>query len=108
MARLFYNRPKYAILDECTSSVTLEMEKIMYEHAKALDITLMTVSHRRSLWKYHSKILQFDGQGKYIFTGLDAEKRLRLEDEREELEAHLRAMPEVKRRFEELMLGRGE
>ncbi|TGO51918.1 hypothetical protein BOTNAR_0340g00020 [Botryotinia narcissicola] len=108
MARLFYNRPKYAILDECTSSVTLEMEKIMYEHAKALDITLMTVSHRRSLWKYHSKILQFDGQGKYIFTKLDAEKRLKLEDEKEELEAHLRAMPEVKRRYEELMLGRGE
>ncbi|KAG4029281.1 hypothetical protein MFRU_016g00390 [Monilinia fructicola] len=108
MARLFYNRPKYAILDECTSSVTLEMEKIMYEHAKALDITLMTVSHRRSLWKYHSKILQFDGQGNYIFTGLDAEKRLKLEDEREELEAHLRAMPEVRRRFDELMLGRGE
>ncbi|KAF7858461.1 hypothetical protein EAF04_009061 [Stromatinia cepivora] len=108
MARLFYNRPKYAILDECTSSVTLEMEKIMYEHAKALDITLMTVSHRRSLWKYHSKILQFDGQGKYIFTGLDAEKRLKLEDEKEELEAHLRAMPEVRRRFDELMLGRGE
>ncbi|CAD6445237.1 2cd4dde0-ebc4-4f60-ad0c-6f6e2236dfd4 [Sclerotinia trifoliorum] len=108
MARLFYNRPKYAILDECTSSVTLEMEKIMYEHAKALDITLMTVSHRRSLWKYHSKILQFDGQGKYIFTGLDAEKRLKLEDEKEELEAHLRAMPEVRRRFDELMLGRGD
>src|SRR5258708_35781030 len=38
MARLFYNRPKYAILDECTSSVTLETEKVMYEHAKALGI----------------------------------------------------------------------
>lgn len=102
MARLFYNRPKYAILDECTSSVTLEMEKVMYEHAKALDITLMTVSHRRSLWKYHSKILQFDGQGKYIFTGLDAEKRLRLEDEKDELEMHLRQVPEIERRIAEL------
>ncbi|KAF8852936.1 ATP-binding cassette sub-family D protein-like protein member 1 [Acephala macrosclerotiorum] len=102
MARLFYNRPKYAILDECTSSVTLEMEKVMYEHAKALGITLMTVSHRRSLWKYHSKILQFDGQGKYIFTGLDAEKRLKLEDEKEELEMHLRQVPEIERRIAEL------
>ncbi|RDW75766.1 p-loop containing nucleoside triphosphate hydrolase-8 [Coleophoma crateriformis] len=102
MARLFYNRPKYAILDECTSSVTLEMEKIMYEHAKALGITLMTVSHRRSLWKYHSMILQFDGQGKYIFTKLDAEKRLRLEDEREELELQLRQVPEIERRIAEL------
>ncbi|CAG8957726.1 hypothetical protein HYFRA_00000062 [Hymenoscyphus fraxineus] len=102
MARLFYNRPKYAILDECTSSVTLEMEKVMYDHAKALNITLMTVSHRRSLWKYHSMILQFDGQGKYIFTKLDADKRLKLEDEKEELELQLRQVPEIERRIAEL------
>lgn len=102
MARLFYNRPKYAILDECTSSVTLEMEKIMYDHAKRLGITLMTVSHRRSLWKYHTKILQFDGQGKYIFTRLDADKRLKLEDEKEELELMLRHVPEIERRMDEL------
>ena len=40
----------------------------------------MTVSHRRSLWKYHRKILQFDGQGNYIFAQLDAGRRLQLEE----------------------------
>lgn len=80
MARLFYHRPKFAILDECTSSVTLEIERVMYETAKKLDITLMTVSHRRSLWKYHKMILQFDGEGSYVFTGLDWERRLKLEE----------------------------
>lgn len=78
MARLVYHRPKYAILDECTSSVTLEVERVMYETAKELGTTLMTVSHRRSLWKYHCKILQFDGQGGYVFTDLDWESRLKL------------------------------
>ncbi|KAL9027310.1 MAG: hypothetical protein Q9196_004148 [Gyalolechia fulgens] len=102
MARLFYHRPKYAILDECTSSVTLEIEKAMYDHAKALGITLMTVSHRRSLWRYHDDILQFDGQGNYFFTKLDAERRLQLEDEKEELELQLRAVPELERRLQEL------
>ena len=80
MARLFYHSPKYAILDECTSSVTLENERLMYDVAKGRGITLMTVSHRRSLWKYHDHILQFDGHGHYLFTRLDAEKRLRLEE----------------------------
>jgi len=80
MARLFYHAPRYAILDECTSSVTLEIEKVMYDEAKRLGTTLMTVSHRRSLWKYHEMILQFDGQGGYVFTKLDAEKRLALEE----------------------------
>jgi ATP-binding cassette subfamily D (ALD) long-chain fatty acid import protein len=102
MARLFYHRPRYAILDECTSSVTLETEKVMYENAKALGITLMTVSHRRSLWKYHSRILQFDGQGNYVFTKLDADRRLKLEDEKEELEVLLRQVPELERRVAEL------
>lgn len=102
MARLFYHQPKYAILDECTSSVTLEIERAMYEQAKELGVTLMTVSHRRSLWRYHDDILQFDGQGNYIFTKLDAEKRLQLEDEKDELELQLRAVPELERRLQEL------
>ncbi|KAL2260780.1 hypothetical protein VTK26DRAFT_5134 [Humicola hyalothermophila] len=102
MARLFYHRPRYAILDECTSSVTLDTEKVMYDEAKRLGITLMTVSHRRSLWKYHTHILQFDGQGHYVFTRLDAERRLALEDEKEDLEVRLRGVPEMERRVREL------
>ncbi|KAJ4989310.1 ATP-binding cassette sub-family D member 2 [Stagonosporopsis vannaccii] len=102
MARLFYHQPRYAILDECTSSVTLEIERVMYDEAKRLGITLMTVSHRRSLWKYHEKILQFDGQGKYIFTKLDAERRLELEDEKEDIELQLRAVPDIEQRIAEL------
>ncbi|OCL12529.1 hypothetical protein AOQ84DRAFT_352496 [Glonium stellatum] len=102
MARLFYHAPKYAILDECTSSVTLEIERVMYDEAKRLGITLMTVSHRRSLWKYHKNILQFDGQGHYIFTKLDAERRLQLEDEREELDLQLRAIPDIEQRIADL------
>lgn len=102
MARLFYHAPKYAILDECTSSVTLEVERAMYEEAKRLGITLMTVSHRRSLWKYHGWILQFDGQGGYVFTKLDAERRLVLEDEKEELETKLRGVEGIEKRIAEL------
>ncbi|KAH6621134.1 ABC transporter transmembrane region 2-domain-containing protein [Chaetomium sp. MPI-SDFR-AT-0129] len=102
MARLFYHRPRYAILDECTSSVTLDTEKVMYDTAKDLGITLMTVSHRRSLWKYHTHILQFDGQGHYVFSKLDADRRMKLEDEKEELELQLRGVPEIERRIREL------
>lgn len=105
MARLFYHKPKYAILDECTSSVTMDMERKMYETAKGLGTTLMTVSHRRSLWKYHSVILQFDGQGGYVFCPLDAEKRIQLEDEKEELDTLLRGVDGWKARLKELEEG---
>lgn len=102
MARLFYHSPKYAILDECTSSVSLEIERIMYTHAKQLGISLLTVSHRPSLWKYHDLILQFDGHGGYIFDNLDAEKRLQLEEEKLKIDLVLRNVDDMEKRLSEL------
>lgn len=60
----------------------MDIEKIMYTHATALGVSLLTVSHRPSLWKYHNFILQYDGQGGYVFTKLDAQKRLALQEEK--------------------------
>lgn len=54
------------MLDEATSLVPPDMEGQMMDHATKLGITLLTVSHRPSLWKYHSMILHYDGQGGYV------------------------------------------
>ncbi|ORY05614.1 hypothetical protein K493DRAFT_252485 [Basidiobolus meristosporus CBS 931.73] len=102
MARLFYHSPRYAILDECTSAVSMDIEKIMYTHATELGISLLTVSHRPSLWKYHNYILQYDGQGGYVFTELDAEKRLALQEEKQVIEQKLVEIPKLQARLAEL------
>jgi len=71
MARLFYHRPQFAILDECTSAVSVDVEGFMYEHCRELGITLFTVSHRKSLWKHHEFVLQFDGRGLVEFKAIE-------------------------------------
>lgn len=71
MARLFYHKPQFAILDECTSAVSVDVEGFMYTHCRKIGITLFTVSHRKTLWKYHEYVLNFDGRGDYSFKPID-------------------------------------
>lgn len=65
IARLFYHRPSFALFDESTSAVNEEVEDSLYQGARGLGITLITVSHRRSLRKHHSKELKFKEGGNY-------------------------------------------
>lgn len=45
MARLFYHRPQFAILDECTSAVSVDVEGYMYQYCKEVKVTLRLRSH---------------------------------------------------------------
>ncbi|GBP10403.1 ATP-binding cassette sub-family D member 3 [Eumeta japonica] len=73
MARLFYHTPQFAILDECTSAVSVDVEGSMYQYCRETGISLFTVSHRKSLWKHHDHYLQMDGRGGYLFHEIDSD-----------------------------------
>uniref|UniRef100_A0A8C5HYV9 ABC transporter domain-containing protein n=1 Tax=Gouania willdenowi TaxID=441366 RepID=A0A8C5HYV9_GOUWI len=73
MARLFYHKPQFAILDECTSAVSVDVEDYIYSHCRTVGISLFTVSHRKSLWKHHEYYLHMDGRGNYEFKPITEE-----------------------------------
>lgn len=106
MARLLYHEPRYAFIDEGTSAVSSDVEGLLYERAKERGITLITISTRASLKKYHTFTLTLgvgeDGE-QWEFERIGTEKeKLGVEKELQELRKRLANVDEWKRRREEI------
>ncbi|EPS97476.1 hypothetical protein FOMPIDRAFT_1128638 [Fomitopsis schrenkii] len=105
LARVFYHMPKFAVLDECTSAVSSDVEGRMYEHAKSLGITLITISLRPSLMRYHTQLLTLagDGTGRWTLTRIGtAEERMGIDREVITLEGKLAEVERWEARVQEL------
>ena len=87
MARLLFHAPKYAILDEATSAVSADGEKLLYTACVRVGITMLSIGHRPALRDFHSFVLHFEGQ--------DGGKGWRLEKLRDVDKAGLPADPFV-------------
>ena len=118
MARLFYHKPRYAILDEATSAVSQDVEALMYERAKAAGISmshflncnniqaLLTISHRPTLLKYHQYQLRLgtgeDGYGWELQQLSSAQGRMTIEKEIADLEEFMQQVEGWKSRRQEI------
>lgn len=64
-ARLFINRPRYAILDEATSALDIKNEENLYQHLVETGTTYISVGHRPTLVKYHHFLLELLENGRW-------------------------------------------
>ncbi|XHF98142.1 hypothetical protein AWENTII_001710 [Aspergillus wentii] len=106
IARLLYHEPRYAFLDEGTSAVSSDVEGLLYERAKEKGITLITISTRASLKKYHTYNLTLglgvEGE-QWEFERIGTEKeKMGVEKELQELRKRLDKVDEWKQRREEI------
>lgn len=67
VARMFYHRPKFAVLDEATSAVSVEIENTLYITAKKMGITLITVTQRSTLYRFHDYVLKIKDGQEWVF-----------------------------------------
>ncbi len=104
LARLFYQKPSYAVLDEATSAVSSDVEALLYSAAKDAGITLITISHRPSLLKYHNYLLKI-GEGndgsrwEWMRVGTRQGLVDSVEQEIKKLEEQLRTTGQLKERL---------
>ena len=56
--------------------MSIDIERHLYTYMKSQGITLITVSHRETLWKYHEYLLRFHGDREYEFGEMPADKKL--------------------------------
>ncbi|KAH9826328.1 ABC transporter transmembrane region 2 [Teratosphaeria destructans] len=112
IARLLYHEPRYAFIDEGTSAVSSDVEGLLYETAKAKGITLITISTRASLKRFHDYTLTLglgDDASEYEFLRIGtASEKLSVQKELEELRGRLSLVGEWKRRREEVEAALGE
>ena len=69
-ARLLYDPPAFAVLDESTSSLPEDTEASLYRSCIAAGITLISVGHRSTLRRFHRQLLELDGDGNWRLSEL--------------------------------------
>ena len=57
MARFFFRAPRFGVLDECTSAVSVDVEQRLYRAAAEQGITCVTISQRLALAEFHTNEL---------------------------------------------------
>ena len=67
IARLIHHRPRFAILDECSSAISSEMERRLYRICNEANVTYITIAHRPALRAYHDNMLAI-GDGRQGFS----------------------------------------
>eukprot|EP01046_Picozoa_sp_COSAG06_P007601 COSAG06_NODE_372_length_16686_cov_16.467354_15_plen_113_part_00 len=75
MARLYLHRPAFAVLDEASAAISVDIESELMLGCHRRGITMISVSHRQHLRKYHKRVLTVlgDGEGGWAQEDLSAE-----------------------------------
>lgn len=106
-ARILFAKPRVAVVDEGTSAVSADMEGVLYDALRKRGITVVTISHRISLLRYHNCLLTVglgpDGSEWKFERSNTKERRMGLEKEINRIRSRLDQMPRIRQRRDEVV-----
>jgi len=60
-ARLFYHKPSFVVLDECTNGISPDVEHDLYDRCTKLNLAVFSISHKIELKLFHDIELHYFG-----------------------------------------------
>jgi len=67
-ARLFYHRPSFVVLDECTNGISPDVEHDLYDRCSKLNLAVFSISHKNELKLFHEFELHYQGDHEGTWT----------------------------------------
>jgi vitamin B12/bleomycin/antimicrobial peptide transport system ATP-binding/permease protein len=64
-ARVLLAKPQIVLMDESTSALDTDNEKLMYDLLDKSDVSFVSVGHRPSLTDFHDTILRLESDGRW-------------------------------------------
>jgi len=61
-ARMFYHRPKFAVIDEASNGVAPDVERALYDRCRSLNMAVFSISHKVELKALHDYELHYTGK----------------------------------------------
>jgi len=60
-ARLYYHKPSFVVLDECTNGISPDVEKAIYDRCTEMNLGIFSISHKIELKEFHDRELHMLG-----------------------------------------------
>jgi ABC-type uncharacterized transport system fused permease/ATPase subunit len=67
-ARLFFHRPSFVVLDECTNGISPDVEHDLYDRCTKLNLAVFSISHKIELKLFHDFELHYSGDVEGTWT----------------------------------------
>ena len=64
-ARTLLRKPRLVILDEATSGLDTDGERLLYQRLQEMDCSYISVAHRVTLFPFHDTVLELTGEGSW-------------------------------------------